>query len=101
MNTPTFEPFESEVHAALFSAASVLEQAAGASGEDSTELRARAMAKLRTAREKLAAASAEAIERSREAAKATDDYVHEHPWRIIGGALAVGVALGLLIDRRR
>ena len=101
MNSPTFEQLESDVHGALSSAQSVLEQAVGTNSEKSTELRARALAKLKTARETLAAASGKAVERSKAAAKVTDEYVHKHPWRIIGSALAIGVALGLLINRSR
>lgn len=101
MNTTTVEQLESDVQDALTSAESVLEQAAGATGEKAAELRARALAKLKLAREKLQVARGKAVERSKAAAKVTDEYVHEHPWRIIGGAVAIGVALGLLINRSR
>jgi ElaB/YqjD/DUF883 family membrane-anchored ribosome-binding protein len=33
-------------------------------------------------------------------ARATDDYVHEHPWKSIGVAAGVGLLVGLLIGRR-
>jgi ElaB/YqjD/DUF883 family membrane-anchored ribosome-binding protein len=33
-------------------------------------------------------------------ARATDDYVHEHPWRAVGAAAGVGLIIGLLISRR-
>ena len=101
MKSPTFEQLESDVHGALSSAQSVLEQAVGTNSAKSAELRSRALAKLKTARETLAAASDKVVERSKAAAKVTDKYVHEHPWGVIGGALAVGVALGLLINRSR
>jgi ElaB/YqjD/DUF883 family membrane-anchored ribosome-binding protein len=32
--------------------------------------------------------------------RATDDYVHEHPWRAVGVAAAVGFLVGLLVNRR-
>lgn len=101
MNTSTVEQLQSDVQEALSSAESVLEQAAGATGEKAAELRQRALAKLKQAREKLQVARGKAVERSKAAAKVTDEYVHEHPWRIIGGAVAVGIALGLLINRSR
>lgn len=41
-----------------------------------------------------------AVERGKEAATATDDYVHDHPWRSVGIAAAVGVVVGLWIARR-
>jgi ElaB/YqjD/DUF883 family membrane-anchored ribosome-binding protein len=43
---------------------------------------------------------AEVVARTKAAAKATDDYVHENPWRSVGLAASVGVVVGLLIGRR-
>lgn len=40
------------------------------------------------------------FERGGEVATATDDYVHEHPWRSVGIAAAVGLVVGLWIARR-
>ena len=38
--------------------------------------------------------------KTKQAARAADDYVHEHPWRAIGSALGFGLLVGLLIGRR-
>jgi ElaB/YqjD/DUF883 family membrane-anchored ribosome-binding protein len=40
------------------------------------------------------------VEKTREAAKATDEYVHENPWKAVGIGAGVGLLLGLLISRR-
>jgi ElaB/YqjD/DUF883 family membrane-anchored ribosome-binding protein len=40
------------------------------------------------------------VEKTREAAKATDEYVHENPWKSVGLGAAVGVVIGMLIARR-
>ena len=41
-----------------------------------------------------------AQDKAKAAARATDDYVHDHPWRAVGiGALA-GLVVGMLISRR-
>jgi ElaB/YqjD/DUF883 family membrane-anchored ribosome-binding protein len=40
------------------------------------------------------------VDRTREAARTTDQYVHENPWKSIGLAAAVGVIIGMLIRRR-
>jgi ElaB/YqjD/DUF883 family membrane-anchored ribosome-binding protein len=40
------------------------------------------------------------MERGRQVARTTDDYVHENPWTSIGIATGVGVLLGILIGRR-
>ncbi len=64
------------------------------------ELRERINENLRAARYKLADAEDAIKARTREMARATDDYVHEHPWRAIGTAAGVGLVIGLLISRR-
>ncbi len=39
------------------------------------------------------------VENTREAARTTDRYVHEHPWRSVGIAAGVGLIAGLLMRR--
>lgn len=63
-------------------------------------LRARIQDRLSGAKEKLLDAQHEAVQRAKDAAAATDDYVHAKPWQAIGVAAAVGLALGVLIGRR-
>jgi ElaB/YqjD/DUF883 family membrane-anchored ribosome-binding protein len=41
------------------------------------------------------------VEKTKEAAKATDDYVHENPWRSIAIGAGVGLLLGVAISRGR
>ncbi len=55
-----------------------------------TELRTRVGENLRVARAKLTEADAAIRDKAREAARATDDYVHENPWRSIGIAAGAG-----------
>lgn len=40
------------------------------------------------------------VEKTKEAAKATDDYVKENPWKSVGLGAAVGVVIGMLIARK-
>jgi ElaB/YqjD/DUF883 family membrane-anchored ribosome-binding protein len=40
------------------------------------------------------------VEKTKEAAKATDEYVHENPWRSIAIGAGVGLLLGVAISRR-
>lgn len=40
------------------------------------------------------------VEKTKEAAKATDEYVHENPWRSIAIGAGVGLLLGVAITRR-
>lgn len=40
------------------------------------------------------------VEKTKEAAKATDEYVHENPWKAVGVGAAAGLLIGMLIARR-
>lgn len=42
----------------------------------------------------------EVVEKTKVAARATDDYVKENPWKAVGLGAAVGVVLGMLIARK-
>lgn len=64
------------------------------------ELRERIAENLRDAHHKLIDVEDAIKDKSRQVARATDDYVHEHPWRAIGAAAGLGVVIGLLICRR-
>jgi ElaB/YqjD/DUF883 family membrane-anchored ribosome-binding protein len=90
----------SDVHKAISGAEDMLAQAANATGEKAAELRGRALEQLKALREKLADAQHTALEKGQAAVHATDDYVHDHPWRSILAAASLGVVVGLLISRR-
>ena len=40
------------------------------------------------------------LEKTKEAAKATDEYVKENPWKAVGLGAAIGVVVGMLIARK-
>jgi ElaB/YqjD/DUF883 family membrane-anchored ribosome-binding protein len=40
------------------------------------------------------------VEKTKEAAKATDEFVQENPWKAVGIGTAVGVVIGMLLARR-
>ncbi|WP_020656324.1 DUF883 family protein [Massilia niastensis] len=40
------------------------------------------------------------VERTKEAARATDEYVKENPWKSVGLGAAIGVVVGMLIARK-
>lgn len=78
----------------------LLRASAGQAGEKIAAARERIQASLATARVKLAEAERVVLEQTKKAAKATDEYVHENPWKSVGIAAGVGFVLGLLIGRR-
>ena len=55
---------------------------------------------LHKAKVKLADAEDLVVQSSRQAARATDDFVHESPWTAVGIGAGVGLVIGLLIGRR-
>lgn len=69
-------------------------------GEKARELRQRIGANLKQAKNRLIEAEQLIAGKAKAAAKATDQYVHENPWKSIGIAAGVGLLLGLLISRR-
>lgn len=79
---------------------SMLTQAASASGQQAHELRERAAEALKRARSKLHDAQVAVSENAKAAARATDDWVHDHPWGAIGIGAGVGFLVGLLVSRR-
>ena len=64
------------------------------------EMRERIRDNLRAAKHRLHDIEANLTERTKEAARVTDEYVHDHPWQAIATAAGVGVLIGLLIGRR-
>lgn len=99
-NTVTKEKLVSDLKVVISDAEELLRVTANQAGEKVGELRVRMQENLTSARHKLADAEAALKEKSREVARATDDYVHEHPWKSIGVAAGVGLLVGLLIGRR-
>jgi ElaB/YqjD/DUF883 family membrane-anchored ribosome-binding protein len=78
----------------------LLRATAGAADEGAAAARARVEESLRGARARIEAMDDEVAARLKEAAKAADDYVHEHPWGAVGIAAAAGLLVGVLISRR-
>ncbi len=79
----------------------LLRATAGVAGEKIAVARERMQENLVNAKARLASAEEDIIAKTKEAAKATDEYVHENPWTAIGVAASVGVIVGMLIGRDR
>jgi ElaB/YqjD/DUF883 family membrane-anchored ribosome-binding protein len=90
----------SDMKIVLSDAEDLLKAAASSSGERAVELREKALISLRRAKEVMQDAQFAVLEKGKAAARATDDYVHDHPWKAVGIAAAVGFVLGLIINRR-
>jgi ElaB/YqjD/DUF883 family membrane-anchored ribosome-binding protein len=100
MEQVTKERLMSDVNTVLVDAEELLRQAAQASGEQAADLRRRAQSAIAGAKNRLLDMEHKVADRTKYAAKATDHWVHEHPWAAMGVAAGAGVLIGLLINRR-
>jgi ElaB/YqjD/DUF883 family membrane-anchored ribosome-binding protein len=85
---------------ALDEAEGFLREAAAASGEQATELRAKAVESLRATREALHDTKLSVVREGKRVAREADEYVHDNPWQAITAAGVIGLVVGLLISRR-
>lgn len=84
----------------LADAEDMLKRAGEETGDKARDLRNQVEAKLLQAKLRLQELEGKAVDTARAAARATDEYVHENPWPVIGVAVAVGLIAGLLMNRR-
>jgi ElaB/YqjD/DUF883 family membrane-anchored ribosome-binding protein len=89
-----------DMRVVIADAEDLLRATANQAGEKIAVARERIQDSLHQAKVKLAEAEAMVTERAKQAARYTDEYVHENPWRAIGAAAGIGLLLGLLISRR-
>jgi ElaB/YqjD/DUF883 family membrane-anchored ribosome-binding protein len=94
------ERLVTDIRAVIADAEEILLATADQTGEKIAVLRARIKERLLDARIRLDAAEEVLIEKTRAAARATDDYVHENPWQAVGIGAGVGFLLGLVLGRR-
>ena len=78
----------------------LLKRAGNESGEKARDLRSQVESKLLAAKLRLQELQGQASEGARAAVRMTDDYVHDNPWQAIGVAAALGLLVGLLMNRR-
>ncbi len=78
----------------------LLRATASQTGEKVASVRAKVEEGLAVTRKQLADLEEGLVEKSKAAARATDELVQEHPWKAVGIAAAVGFLLGMLTSRR-
>jgi ElaB/YqjD/DUF883 family membrane-anchored ribosome-binding protein len=94
------EKLVSDMKAVVSDAEEILRATANVAGDKMVEVREKIEMRLRDAKERLADAEAKLVDKTKAAARATDDFVHDQPWKAVGVAAALGLALGVLIGRR-
>jgi ElaB/YqjD/DUF883 family membrane-anchored ribosome-binding protein len=96
----TKEKLISDFKVVVADAEALLKASAGQGGEALAAVRTRVEQSLKVAKEKMLDAEEELLRKTKAAARATDEYVHDHPWHAVGIAAGVGLVVGLLIGRR-
>lgn len=81
-------------------AEALLKATASDAGEKVVAAREKIQSSLVEAKAQLAKAEAAIIDRTKQAARATDQYVHDNPWKAVGISACVGLVIGVLIARR-
>jgi ElaB/YqjD/DUF883 family membrane-anchored ribosome-binding protein len=94
------EKIVADLKVVVADAEELLRATASQAGEKVAAARERIQASLATAKVKLAEVERVVLEKTKEAARTTDEFVHEHPWQAVGIAAAIGLVLGVLISRR-
>ncbi len=96
----TKEKLVDDVKVVLQDADVLLRETAGQLGEKAKEARERLDRGVKIARERLFEVQKQSVEQAKVAAKATDEFVHDHPWQSVGVAFAVGALIGVILGRR-
>ena len=99
-STNNKEKLVSDMKVVVSDAEEILRATAGVAGEKVGELRERIIDRLRDAKVRIADAEEMLVDRTKAAARATDDYVNDNPWRAVGIAAGIGLLVGIIISRR-
>ena len=99
-NTVTKEQILSDMRVVVGDLESMLKATANSADADVRALSERLRDRLAVAKARLLDAEHAMLERGRQIARSTDDYVHQHPWSSIGVAAGIGLLLGVVIARR-
>ncbi|MDO9052815.1 MAG: DUF883 family protein [Gallionella sp.] len=95
------EKLMQDLQVVVSDAEELLKATASQAGEKVSAARERIQDSLNAAKARLAEAEEAMLEKTRQAARATDEYVHDNPWRAVGIAAGVGLVVGMLISRGR
>jgi ElaB/YqjD/DUF883 family membrane-anchored ribosome-binding protein len=90
----------SDLRLVITDAEELLRMTAGEASEGAADIRSRVQAKMNQAKADLINLQTVAVAKAKAAGHATDEFVHENPWKSIGVAAGVGLVVGLLIGRR-
>ena len=89
-----------EFHDLLSDIEQLIAETTSLTGAELATARARIGERIAAARESVESLGGTISQRARQGALATNEYVHEEPWKAIGISAAVGVLIGIAVTRR-
>ena len=101
--TPTAtvrEPKSGELRSFIADIEDLITSMTSLSGEDLDRAKEKLAERVEAAKESLTEVSNEIAAKARQSARATDTYVHEHPWQSVGIGAILGLLVGLAVSRR-
>ena len=98
--TEAVEKSRGDLRTVLSDMEDYLRATASQTGEKIGAIRERLTDHMQTAKERLADTREVVVDKTKQAARATDDYVRDNPWHAVGIAAGVGLVIGMLIGRR-
>lgn len=96
----TKEKLVADFRVVVADAEALLRATASDAGEKVAAAREKIQASLDVAKLKLSQAEAAIVDKTKQAARVTDEFVHENPWRAVGISACLGLVVGVLIARR-
>jgi ElaB/YqjD/DUF883 family membrane-anchored ribosome-binding protein len=89
-----------DFHSVIADTEELMKSVSNESGGTAQALRTKMEQNLKQAKEYLEDFEDSIIDKSKTAARATDEYVHENAWQTIGLAVGIGILIGYLISDR-
>lgn len=90
----------SDLRVVIADAEELLRMTSDQASEGAADVRSRVQARMNQAKADLLHLQEAAVAKAKAAGHATDEFVHENPWKSIGIAAGVGLVMGLLVSRR-
>jgi len=89
-----------DLRVVITDAEELLRMTADQAGESAADIRSRVQTRMNQAKADLLHLQEAAVAKAKAAGHATDEFVHENPWKSIGVAAGIGLVMGLLVSRR-
>jgi ElaB/YqjD/DUF883 family membrane-anchored ribosome-binding protein len=90
----------SDLRVVIADAEELLRMTSDQASESAADVRSRVLERMNQAKADLLHLQEAAVAKAKAAGHATDEFVHENPWKSMGIAAGIGLVMGLLVSRR-